>query len=176
MADQAVSADDVDALACRAAAALEQAGATVATAESLTGGLLGAAFTAVPGVSRAYRGGVIAYASDAKAALLGVPAETLRGHGAVAAATAAAMAQGARERLAATYGISTTGVAGPDPAEGKPPGTVHVGVAGPGAPRTVLCELAGDRDQVRRSSCAAALRLLLETIALDEAGREGRAG
>ena len=168
MADQDASTHEVDALARRAAAALAEAGATVATAESLTGGLLGAAFTAVPGVSRAYRGGVIAYATDTKSALLGVPETTLQSHGAVAAATAAAMAQGVRERLSSTYGVSTTGVAGPEPAEGKPPGTVHVGVAGAAASRTALCELAGGRDQVRRSACAAALRLLLEVIAEEE--------
>jgi nicotinamide-nucleotide amidase len=165
VAEGAVSPKAVDALARQAAAALEDADATVATAESLTGGLLGAALTAVAGVSRSYRGGVIAYATDAKTALLGVPEEMLRDDGAVASSTAAAMAKGVRQRLSAGYGIATTGVAGPDPAEGKPAGTVYVAVAGPSGARTALHQLGGDRDQVRRSACAVALALLLETLA-----------
>ena len=172
MLEEPASPSMVDLLAQQAAAALEDADATVATAESLTGGLLGAALTAVPGVSRAYRGGLITYATDTKASLLGVPEETLRDDGAVAASTAAAMARGARDRLGATYGLSTTGVAGPDSAEGKPPGTVHVGVAGPDDGRTSLHRLEGERDQVRRSACAAALALLLETLAAAAAKSE----
>ena len=168
--DATANPQTVDALARQAAAALDDADATVATAESLTGGLLGAALTSVPGVSRAYRGGLITYATDTKESLLGVPADTLRDDGAVAASTAAAMAQGARDRLSATYGVSTTGVAGPDSAEGKPPGTVHVGVAGPNGARTSQHRMAGDRDQVRRSTCAAALALLLETLAAETNG------
>src|SRR5512145_2743384 len=112
-------------------AALVRAGATVATAESLTGGLVSAALTSVPGASAAVRGGVVAYATDLKHELAGVPADTLRRDGPVAARTASAMATGVRRKCAATYGVATTGVAGPDAQDGHPPGTVHVAVAGP---------------------------------------------
>ena len=136
----------------------------MATAESLTGGLVGAALTAVPGVSSCYRGGIIAYATDVKAALLDVPQEILRADGAVAATTAAAMARGARARLEATYGIATTGVAGPDTSEDKPPGTVFVAVAGPSGVRTGAHQFAGNRQEVRRAACGAALALLRRTL------------
>jgi nicotinamide-nucleotide amidase len=174
--DPAASLETVEQLARRAAATLAEAGASVATAESLTGGLLGAVLTDVPGVSKVYRGGVITYATDTKALLLGVPEEMLQRDGAVAATTAAAMALGVRERLGATYGVATTGVAGPEAAESKPPGTVHVGVAGPTGVQTAVNAFDGDRDRVRRLACAAALRLLLEVLAEDGAGTRGWTG
>ena len=90
-------------------------GHTVAVAESLTGGLVAAALTDVPGSSAAFRGGVVAYATELKAELLGVDAVMLRRHGAVYPPVAAAMARGVRARLGATYGVATTGVAGPSP-------------------------------------------------------------
>ena len=105
--------------------------ATVAVAESLTGGLLGAALTAMPGSSATFRGGVTAYATELKEDALGVPGDLLAARGAVDPAVAVAMAAGVRHRLGATYGLAVTGVAGPDPAEGHPVGTVHVGLAGP---------------------------------------------
>ncbi|MQA87965.1 MAG: competence/damage-inducible protein A [Streptosporangiales bacterium] len=110
---------------------LAERGATVAVAESLTGGLLGAALTNMPGSSATFRGGVTAYASELKSASLGVPAELLADRGAVDPSVAVAMAAGARDRLGATYGLGVTGVAGPDPSEGHSAGTVHVGLAGP---------------------------------------------
>ncbi|WP_460445883.1 CinA family protein [Angustibacter aerolatus] len=116
--------------AADAARTLLAAGATVATAESLTGGMLGAALTAVPGVSAAYRGGVVSYATDLKHALLGVDADLLAREGAVHPDVARAMALGVRDRLGADWGIATTGVAGPDPQDGRPAGTVYVAVAG----------------------------------------------
>ena len=88
-------------------------GQTLAVAESLTGGLLAAALTEIPGSSAAFRGGVVSYATDLKAALLGVPSDLLDQHGAVHPAVAAAMAQGACRRLTASVGAATTGVAGP---------------------------------------------------------------
>jgi len=97
---------------------LRAGGQTVAVAESLTGGLVAAALTDVPGSSAAFRGGVIAYATELKADLLGVDAVMLRRHGAVYPPVAAAMAQGVRARLGATYGVATTGVAGPEPSDG----------------------------------------------------------
>jgi nicotinamide-nucleotide amidase len=110
---------------------LVAAGQTVAVAESLTGGLLGAALTELPGSSAAFRGGLLVYATDVKASLAGVPDDVLATEGAVSTATAEALAVGARDRLGATWGIGVTGVAGPDEQEGKPVGTVHVAVAGP---------------------------------------------
>jgi PncC family amidohydrolase len=111
--------------------ALLARGETVAVAESLTGGALGAAITAVPGVSATFRGGVVAYATELKASLLGVDPALLAARGPVDPDVAVAMAVGVRERLTATWGLATTGVAGPDPQDGHPPGTVYVAVAGP---------------------------------------------
>jgi nicotinamide-nucleotide amidase len=111
---------------------LAERGATVAVAESLTGGLLGAELTAMPGSSATFAGGVIAYATPLKHALLGVPEDLLAAHGAVHPDVAAAMARGVRERLGASYGLAVTGVAGPEPQDGRPVGTVHVAVADSG--------------------------------------------
>jgi nicotinamide-nucleotide amidase len=108
---------------------LARLGATVATAESLTGGLLCGALVSVPGASAVVRGGVVAYATDLKARLAGVPGAVLDRHGPVAADTAVAMAEGIRNRCSATFGVATTGVAGPDPQDGHPAGTFHVAVA-----------------------------------------------
>lgn len=149
-------------------AVLTSRGATLAVAESLTGGLLAATLTAVPGASAVFRGGVTAYATDVKTALLAVPATVVRSVGVVSAEVAAAMAQGARERLGATYALSTTGVAGPDSQEGKPVGTVFVAVAGPDGVEAAALQLAGARQAVREHACLDALRLLRRT--LDAAG------
>ncbi len=106
-------------------------GATVATAESLTGGRLAAALTSVPGASACVVGGVVAYATAVKVAVLGVPADLVAEHGVVSGECAAAMARGSRDLLGTTYAMATTGVAGPDPQEGHPAGHVWVAVAGP---------------------------------------------
>jgi nicotinamide-nucleotide amidase len=108
---------------------LAERGATVAVAESLTGGLIGAELTGMPGSSATFAGGVIAYATPLKHALLGVPDDLLAEHGAVHPDVAVAMAEGVRGRLGATYGLAVTGVAGPEPQDGHPVGTVHVAVA-----------------------------------------------
>ena len=107
---------------------LTDVGETVACAESLTGGLVAAAFADVPGASAVLRGGVVAYAADLKVSLLGVPAALIERVGTVHRDVALTLADGARARLGATWGLSTTGVAGPGPAEGKPAGTVYVAV------------------------------------------------
>ena len=144
---------------------LVRAGATVATAESLTGGLVAAALTAVPGASAAVRGGVVAYATDLKHELAGVPADALRRDGPVAATTAGAMAAGVRRRCAATYGVATTGVAGPDAQDGHPPGTLHVAVAGPAGVRVEsVAGLPGDRAAIREATVQHALDLLAQAI------------
>jgi nicotinamide-nucleotide amidase len=143
--------------------ALADRGETLAVAESLTGGLLMAGFTAVPGASRVVRGGVVAYADEAKVTLLGVPADVV--HTAVVSGeTARAMAEGARDRCAATWALSTTGVAGPDPQEGKEPGTVYLGWAGPGCSGSERLHLAGDRATIREATCLAAIDLLARTL------------
>ncbi len=138
---------------------LEERGETLATAESLTGGMVGAALTDVPGVSAVYRGGVVVYATDLKAKLAGVPEDLLAAVGPVHPDTAAALATGVRERLEATYGLATTGVAGPDPQEGIEAGTVYVAAAGPGSVQVRKLQLTGDRTAIRRASVQAVLEL-----------------
>ncbi|MGN6244179.1 MAG: CinA family protein [Motilibacteraceae bacterium] len=160
----ASSADDVAALAARAVAALEVCGLTVGTAESLTGGLVGAALTGVAGSSAVYRGGVVAYATPLKAALLGVDAGLLEREGAVHPEVARQMAEGARRVLGADVGLATTGVAGPDPQDGRTPGTVHVAVAGPDGCRGLDLSLAGDRAAVREQTVRRLLALLLDAL------------
>ena len=120
-----------------------------------------AALTDVPGSSAAFRGGVVAYATELKADLLGVDAMMLRRHGAVYPPVAAAMAEGVRARLGATYGVATTGVAGPEPSDGQPVGTAHiaVSVADDTVVRTIA--LTGDRHEIRRLTVEHALGLLL---------------
>jgi nicotinamide-nucleotide amidase len=137
---------------------------TVATAESLTGGLVAAALTSVPGSSAAVRGGVVAYATELKADLLGVPADLLERRGAVHGAVAEAMAEGARDRLGATTGVATTGVAGPDPAEGKPVGMVFVAVAGPGGLASRQLVLTGGREEIRAATVESVLGLLIGAL------------
>ena len=140
---------------------LTRAGQTVAAAESLTGGLVAAALTDVPGASNAFRGGVIAYATELKAQVLGVDVMMLRKHGPVYAPVASAMAEGVRQRLGATIGVATTGVAGPGPQDGHPAGTVHIAVSLTGDTVVRTMALAGDRDEVRRLTVERVLGLLL---------------
>ncbi|MFC3995427.1 CinA family protein [Nocardiopsis sediminis] len=152
--------------AAQAHRALSALGATVATAESLTGGLIGAALTSVAGASATYRGGVVAYATDLKSALLGVPAGLLAAHGAVHPDVARAMAAGARERLGATFGLAVTGVAGPEPQDGREVGTVFCAVAGPGsAVRVDELRLNGARAAIRDQTVEQALRFLIAEVA-----------
>jgi nicotinamide-nucleotide amidase len=142
-------------------AALRTRGESLAVAESLTGGLLGATIVDVPGASTVFRGGLIVYATDLKSRLAGVPEELLNAHGPVHADVAAALAAGARERCLADWGLATTGVAGPDPQDGVPPGTVYLGLAGPGGVAEVRrMDLPGDRAAVRSAAVAQALALL----------------
>jgi nicotinamide-nucleotide amidase len=154
-------------LARTAIGLLIERGETIASAESLTGGLVAAALTSVPGASAAFRGGVVAYATDLKAAVLGVPDDLLEQRGAVDPEVAEAMAEGARARLGTTVGISTTGVAGPDPAEGKPVGTVFVAVAAPGGTASRPLLLTGDRAAIRAATVQSALDLLVAALRED---------
>lgn len=163
-----------EALAARVLELAVPRSATLAVAESLTAGLVVGTVASVPGASQVLRGGVVAYATDLKASLLGVDPEVLERGGAVQAEVAEAMAMGAAERLGARYAVATTGVAGPDPQDGHPPGTVFVAVHGPAGPRrrarTGATALAGDRAQVRWGSVELALTLLAEALAAEHPG------
>ncbi len=151
-------------LAARVHDALLARGATVATAESLTGGGVGRLLSSVAGSSATYRGGVVTYATDVKVSLLGVSEELVATEGVVSAACARQMAVGARALLRADWAVSTTGVAGPTLQEGKPAGTVHVGVAGPGGVHSLALHLDGDRAGVRAATELAALSALLDAV------------
>ncbi|MCM3885347.1 competence/damage-inducible protein A [Frankia sp. R82] len=159
-----VYGSDSDTLEGVVLALLAARNATLAVAESVTGGLLAGRLTDVPGSSAVFRGGVVSYATEVKTSALGVDAGVLAIQGAVSAATAAAMASGVRDRLGADYGLSTTGVAGPGSAEGHPPGTVHLGLAGPAGVITRLVRLPGDRARVRTFAVVSALDLLRRTL------------
>lgn len=157
---------------------LDERGATLAVAESLTGGLVAARLTAVPGASRTFRGSVTAYATELKARLLDVDPALLAEHGAVDPRVAREMAAGVRTRLGADWGLATTGVAGPDPQDGKPVGTVYVAVAGPGGfleARGLL--LSGDRAGIRARTVSVALDLLEHSLVsgLETPGESPRA-
>lgn len=136
--------------------ALEDRGLTLAVAESLTGGLVAARLVDVPGASQWFRGGVVSYASEVKWSLLDVPEGPV-----VTAEAAAAMATGVRSLLGADVGLGVTGVAGPESAEGHPPGTVFMGaVVGDGEPVTAKVLFPGDRVQVREFTCITLLDML----------------
>lgn len=151
----------VGALAAQAVAALEAAGLTVACAESLTGGLIAGALTAVPGSSAVVRGGVVSYAAEAKRDVLGVSPRALEGAGVVSEPVVRQMAEGARERLEADLAVAVTGIAGPGGAEpGKPVGTVWMAVAeAEGSAARRFC-FEGDRQAVRFQTVAEALLAL----------------
>ncbi|MFE6160323.1 CinA family protein [Streptomyces sp. NPDC056486] len=172
---------------------LEARGETLAVAESLTGGLVAAEVTAVPGASRVFRGSVTAYATELKHQVLGVDGTLLAERGAVDAEVALQMAAGVRKVMGADWGIATTGVAGPDPQDGQAVGTVFVAVDGPdstvgglvstpGGPgyalrsegKVAALRLNGERSDIRMESVRSVLRLLLERLSGERAGN-GRA-
>ncbi|SKB01795.1 nicotinamide-nucleotide amidase [Agreia bicolorata] len=162
---RAVAADETRALIEE----MTRLGLTVAVAESLTGGLLVAELIRIPGASQVVRGGVVAYATDLKSSLLGVDSAILSERGPVDPEVAIQMAQGARRRLgkepdAASWGVSTTGVAGPGPQDGHVAGTVFVGFATDNGAFSRRLQLQGGRDTVRQQTVAAAIRLMLETL------------
>jgi nicotinamide-nucleotide amidase len=144
--------------------ALIARGETLAVAESLTGGALAAALVDVPGVSGAFRGGIVAYATEVKHALLGVDAGLLAREGAVHPEVARQMADGVRRALGTTWGVATTGVAGPDPQDGRPPGRVFVAVTGPSTSLVEPLELDGNRAAVRAATVDVALDLLARAL------------
>jgi nicotinamide-nucleotide amidase len=160
--------------AARVLRLLTSRGQTLAVAESLTGGLLAATLVAVPGASRVFRGGLVVYATDLKARLAGVDETLLAQRGAVDQEVARQLAVGARGACLADWGVATTGVAGPDPQDGQPVGTVWIAVSGPGAtvPEATVPEatiarellLTGNREQVRVQTVREAIILLTERL------------
>jgi nicotinamide-nucleotide amidase len=138
---------------------------TIAVAESCTGGMLGAALTAIPGSSSVFIGGFLTYSNQSKVELVGVRASDLDAFGAVSEQVATAMAQGARTRLGATYGIGITGIAGPDGgSDEKPVGTVWIGVATPDGVKARRFVFGTDRNMNRERSVAAALGMVLQVV------------
>ena len=155
---------DDDTLPGVVSALLRDRGATVGTAESLTGGLLASALVDLPGSSDVFRGGLLPYATKLKTDLVGVEPAVLSSHGAVSEQTALALARGARGRTGATYGLATTGVAGPAAQDGHPAGTMHVAVVGPSGERVISRRLPGDRQRVRHLAVTLTLDLLRRTL------------
>lgn len=140
-------------------------GRTLAVAESLTGGLLASTIVGVPGASKVFRGGVVAYATDVKASVLGVDERLLAQRGPVDADVAGQLASRVARLLGADIGLGTTGVAGPEPLDGHPVGQVFVGLAVLGEVREVReLRLTGGRAQIRAASVGAALRLLATAL------------
>jgi nicotinamide-nucleotide amidase len=150
----------VNALAARCLDQLRASGQTLATAESLTCGLVAATLAEVPGASAVLRGGLAAYATDVKVSVLGVDSDLIQRFGVISAECAEAMARRARELFAADWAVSTTGVAGPDRQEDRLVGTVFVAVAGPDLLHSDSLRLSGDRDEIRVGAVRAALNAL----------------
>lgn len=155
---------------------LTAVGQSVACAESLTAGLVSATLADVPGASAVLRGAMVVYAPDLKVSLLGLSAELINRVGTVHRDVAIELAAAVRDRLGATWGLSTTGVAGPGPAEGKPAGTVHVAVCGPSGTVARELRLSGGRAQVRGQSVAAVLSLAATEMGVDAEGTTLRGG
>lgn len=148
-----------------AVAALTERGMTVATCESLTGGLICAALVDVPGASKVVRGGLITYQTDTKTLLAGVDAGLIAERGVVSGEVAQAMAEGTRARLGVDVAVSATGMASPGGADEPPAGTVYVGISSAKGVRDVRLALAGSRQEIRRQTVEAAIRAIMEEIA-----------
>ena len=160
----------VSTLAASVLAELTRRGQTLASAESLTGGMIGTLLTDIPGASDSYVGGVISYATRLKAILAGVKVATLAEIGPVAERTAIEMANGVAQRCDADWGLATTGVAGPDTQNGHPVGQVFVAVSHQGADFSSVRELQfrGDRATMRQLSAEAAIDLLADALGLND--------
>ena len=142
-------------------------GKTLVTAESLTGGGIGAALTSVSGASAVYKGGIISYTNAVKHGILGVSRETLDQYGAVSEPVAKAMAEGARKILEADVAVSVTGLAGPGGDEfGNPVGTVFIGYSDSKTTLVKHCLFSGDRESIRHQTIEAALRLVVAVQSL----------
>ena len=145
---------------------LQAQGLTVATCESLTGGMICAALVDVPGASRVVRGGLITYQTDTKSLLAGVDAGLIETHGVVSAEVARAMAAGARDALHADIAVSATGMASPGEIDDPPAGTVFVGLASAAGVQAVELHLTGDRQAVRQQTVDAAIKLIGQEIGI----------
>ena len=145
---------------------LQAQGLTVATCESLTGGMICAALVDVPGASRVVRGGLITYQTDTKSLLAGVDAGLIEAHGVVSAEVARAMAAGARDALHANIAVSATGMASPGEIGDPPAGTVFVGLASAAGVQAVELHLTGDRQAVRQQTVDAAIKLIGQEIGI----------
>ena len=145
---------------------LQAQGLTVATCESLTGGMICAALVDVPGASRVVRGGLITYQTDTKSLLAGVDAGLIETHGVVSAEVARAMAAGARDALHADIAVSATGMASPGEIGDPPAGTVFVGLASAAGVQAVELHLTGDRQAVRQQTVDAAIKLIGQEIGI----------
>ena len=152
-------------IAGEAVAAAVGRGITVATAESLTAGMVTAMLADTPGASAMLQGGVVSYRNSVKRDVLGVPQALLDSVGSVDGTVAAAMADGARRTCGADLGVSTTGVAGPDDHDGKPVGTVFIGVATAEGSMSFPYSFEGTRAEIRALACGAALERLQEALA-----------
>lgn len=157
-------------LAAKVIRTLAQRSINIAVAESLTGGLLGATLTTVPGSSKVFLGGVVSYATRLKTVLLGVPSDSIAAHTVVSEEVAIDMAVGLQNRTNADWVIAVTGVAGPDPQEGHEPGEVWICVLGPRIAalsqfrQVQHFHFEGDRDSVRQQTVDAALTMLLRLV------------
>lgn len=150
-------------LSCDVISALQ--GRTLATAESCTGGAIGAALTAVPGSSAVYKGGIISYTNEIKESLLGVSREVLKQFGAVSAPVAKAMAIGVRKQLCADIAVSVTGLAGPGGDDfGNPVGTVYIGYCDDNRAFSKAFHFSGDRNTVRKEAVNAALQIIIQEL------------
>lgn len=155
---------NLHALASEAVRRAIASGQTVATAESLTAGMVSAVLADTPGASGMLQGGVVAYQNTVKQAVLHVSGELLARAGSVDGEVAAAMAAGAREALGADIGVATTGVAGPDAHDGKPVGTVYIGIATAAGSGAHGYSFQGSRADIRGQACGAALERLLQVL------------
>ena len=150
---------------------LRQHSLTLATMESCTGGLLASTLTNVPGSSAYFRGGLVAYATEMKIEW-GVAPEIIERHGVVSGECAGDMARAVRERLQTDIGIGITGVAGPDPQDGQPPGSIHIGIDGAfDQPQTISYQFAQGREAVKRRAVTTALAMTRRTL-VDWKGRD----
>jgi len=160
---QAVWGADDDTLEGAVGALLKEQGLTLATMESCTGGLLASTITDVAGSSSYFKGGFVSYTAEMKIAL-GVDAALIARHGVVSAEVAQDMARAGRQRLGAGIGVGITGVAGPDPLEGKPPGTIHIGLDDGVAPKAISYTFAQGRAAIKRRAVTTALALLRRAL------------
>ena len=148
-------------IACAAIDALKERGLTVATCESLTGGMICAALVDVPGASRVVRGGLITYQTDTKTLLAGVDESLIAGKGVVSGEVAAAMAQGTRSRLGVDIAVSATGMASPGEPGDPPAGTVFLGIASRSGAYAIPLTLQGTRAEIRQQTVTEAIRAVL---------------